>query len=67
LASSGHWNAVPNQDFGQRLFQAISNFQRENGFEPTGFLPAPEMQRLVEAARPALALWGTQRNQASDP
>jgi S1-C subfamily serine protease len=58
LASSGHWNSVPNQDFGQRLFEAIANFQRENGFEPTGYLPDQEMERLVSAARPALALWG---------
>jgi peptidoglycan hydrolase-like protein with peptidoglycan-binding domain len=58
LAASGHWNSVPNQDFGQRLFEAITTFQRENGFEPSGYLPDREIERLVDAARPALALWG---------
>jgi serine protease Do len=28
LAASGHWNTVPNQDFSQRLFEAITRFQR---------------------------------------
>jgi hypothetical protein len=47
LAASGHWNSVPNQDFSQRLFEAITSFQRENGFEPTGYLPQPQINRTA--------------------
>jgi serine protease Do len=58
LAASGHWNSVPNQDFSQRLFEAITRFQRENGFEATGYLPQPQVDHLVDLARPVLAMWG---------
>jgi len=58
LAASGHWNSVPNQDFSQRLFEAVTRFQRENGFEPTGYLPQPQVSQLVGLARPVLAMWG---------
>lgn len=58
LAASGHWNSVPNQDFSQRLFKAITSFQRENGFAPTGYLPQPQVNHLIDLARPVLAMWG---------
>ena len=58
LAASGHWNSVPNQDFSQRLFEAITRFQRESGFEPTGYLPQPQFNHLHDLARPVLAMWG---------
>jgi serine protease Do len=58
LAASGHWNGVANQDFGQRLFDAITRFQRENGFEPTGYLTDEHVNRLLRVANPVLAAWG---------
>jgi serine protease Do len=58
LAATGHWNAVPNQDFGQRLFDAITRFQRDSGFEPTGYLTDEQVNRLFRVANPVLAMWG---------
>ena len=58
LAATGHWNAVPNQDFGQRLSDAITRFQRDNGFEPTGYLTDEQVNRLFRVANPVLAMWG---------
>lgn len=61
LTAAGFWSAVPNVTFGNRLFQAISQFQSANGFPPTGDLDDLQLNRLSAAAAPMLGLWDFRR------
>lgn len=61
LTAAGFWSAVPNISFGNRLYQAISQFQSANGFVPTGDLDEVQLARLTAAASPMLGLWGFRR------
>lgn len=58
MTASGYWPAVPNVSFSSRLFQAITNFQRDNGYAPTGKLDEPQLSRLNDLAAPFLKTWG---------
>lgn len=61
LTAAGFWSAVPNVTFGNRLYQAISQFQSANGLAPTGELDDVQMGRLSAAAAPMLGLWEFRR------
>ena len=53
LAATGHWDSVPNQAFSQRLFEAVTRFQRDNNFQSTGYLDNAQNNRLLDIlARP---------------
>ncbi len=58
MAAAGYWNAVPNENFNQRLFRAIQRFQSENGFAPTGIVDSTQFDQLVAISKPMLDLWG---------
>jgi S1-C subfamily serine protease len=58
LTAAGYWTGMPNVTFGRRLFEAIAQFQGENGFRPTGWLDGAQLARLRALATPKLALWG---------
>lgn len=58
LTSAGYWDAVPNEHFNKRLFNAIQRFQSDNGFAPNGILDGRALDRLTEIAVPMLKLWG---------
>jgi serine protease Do len=58
LTTSGYWPAVPNVNFNGRLFDAISTFQRGNGYYPTGLLDERQLSHLIDVAAPLLAQWG---------
>ncbi len=58
LTSAGYWNAVPNENFNQRLSKAIQRFQSENGFTPNGAVDKAQLDRLLSVATPMLDQWG---------
>jgi S1-C subfamily serine protease len=57
LAALGHWPAVAGDGFGQKLWQAIKDFQAEAGRTPTGLLTESDYDKLLEAASPILRTW----------
>jgi serine protease Do len=57
LTTAGYWLAVPNESFSKRLFGAISRFQSDNGFTPSGALSRKELDSLVAIAAPLLNEW----------
>jgi serine protease Do len=57
LTSAGYWNAISNETFGKRLFNAIQRFQQENGFAADGILNAQQFDRLTELSEPKLRSW----------
>jgi serine protease Do len=57
LTAAGYWPAVPNADFSTRLFNAILQFQVDNGFAPLGILNDQQMDRLTAIAGPYLNNW----------
>lgn len=57
LTAAGYWPAVPDADFGTRLFNAISGFEVDNGFAPLGIVTSEEMARLMAIAGPYLNRW----------
>ncbi|MBK3399207.1 MULTISPECIES: serine protease [Methylobacterium] len=58
LTAAGYWTGMPNVTFGRRLFEAIAQFQGENGFRPTGWLDGAQLARLRMLAAPNLSQWG---------
>jgi serine protease Do len=58
LTAAGYWPAVPNQDFGMRLFEAMAQFQSDHGQPRTGMLNNQQIDLLIEAAEPILRAWG---------
>ena len=61
LMAAGQAEFVANEEFSRRLFDAISSFQRGNGFVATGALNSQQLDRLRAAAEPNLARWNLQR------
>ena len=57
LTAAGYWPAVPNADFSTRLFNAILQFEADNGFAPLGVVNDQQMDRLVAVAGPYLNNW----------
>jgi serine protease Do len=57
LTAAGYWPAVPDADFSTRLFNAILQFEVDNGFVPLGVLDAVQMDRLTKIAGPYLNAW----------
>ena len=57
LTTAGYWLAVPNENFSKRLFGAISRFQSDNGFTPSGALSPKELDSLIAIATPLLNEW----------
>ena len=57
LTAAGYWPAVPNADFSTRLFNAILQFQVDNGFAPLGILNDQQTDRLIAIAGPYLNNW----------
>jgi serine protease Do len=58
LTAAGYWPAVPNVDFSTRLFNAISQFEVDNGFVPLGIINDAQMNRLVSIGGTFLNRWG---------
>lgn len=58
LTATGYWPAVPNVNFSGRLFEAITNFQRENKYYPNGQIDQIQLRHLADSAVPLLNLWG---------
>lgn len=58
LSAEGSWPAVPNRDFSVRLFSAIAQFQKSQGFHPDGALPPDQVRRLNGLTRPYFERWG---------
>ena len=46
------WPSVPNENFNGRLFEAIAQFQREQGFPATGYLTVSQFDRLAQISAP---------------
>ena len=57
LTAAGYWPAVPDADFSTRLFNAILQFEVDNGFAPLGVLTDEQMDRLMAIAGPYLNTW----------
>jgi serine protease Do len=57
MTAAGYWNAVPNENFNQRLFKAVQRFQTENGLTPNGAVDKAQLERLFAVATPMLDLW----------
>ncbi len=57
LTAAGYWPAVPDADFSARLFNAILQFEVDNGFVPLGILNEEQMNRLTAIAAPYLNAW----------
>jgi serine protease Do len=60
LTAAGYWPAVPDANFSTRLFNAILQFEVDNGFAPLGILNDQQMDRLTAIAGPYLNNWGFQ-------
>jgi serine protease Do len=58
LIAAGYLNAVPNENFNHRVFDAIERFQSENGLSVNGFLDKAGADRLLNIALPMFDLWG---------
>jgi S1-C subfamily serine protease len=57
LTANGYWPAVPNVNFSNRLFEAISNYQRDYGRIPNGAVDADLLDQVLGNARPLLQTW----------
>ena len=57
LTAAGYWQAVPNQDFSIRLFEAIKRFQLNNELAQDGKFKFEDISRLSEMAGPILDRW----------
>src|SRR5689334_10451235 len=57
LTGAGYWVAIPTPDFSKRLFEAITRFQIESGFPPTGYLDERQFATLVNRSRPNFSSW----------
>lgn len=60
IIAAGYANAMPNEHFNLRLFEAIESFQAEQGYRPDGIVTPAQKQRLQNLAAPLLNLWGFQ-------
>jgi peptidoglycan hydrolase-like protein with peptidoglycan-binding domain len=58
LIGAGYSNGVATGDFGARQFEAVRQFQSENGFYADGDLNGPQLEKLAALARPWFATWG---------
>ena len=58
LGVAGYWPAVANDDYSERLYDAITHFQGENGLTATGFIGSHDLARLHALADPFLYKWG---------
>ncbi len=61
MTATGQWNAVPNEAFSGRLFQAIRSFQTEKGMDSSGVPDGQMVERLLSTASPIMANWGFQK------
>ncbi len=50
LTAAGYWPDVPEAGFGAHLFNAVLQFQVDNGFPPIGTLNDQQMNRLTAVA-----------------
>jgi S1-C subfamily serine protease len=57
MTAAGYWPAVPNVNYNGRLFEAVTRFQRENSYYPSGFLDKLQLGHLFDVAGPLLNLW----------
>jgi serine protease Do len=57
LTAAGYWQAVPNENFSGRIFDAIARFQSENGFVPNGIIDTAQFGRLIASGAPLLNQW----------
>lgn len=57
LTAAGYWPAVPNADFSIRLFNAIRQFEIDNGFVPVGVLTNEQAERLEAIGGRFLNRW----------
>ena len=55
LGVAGYWPAVANDRFSHRLFEAIGQFQADNGFPVSGILTSDQIERMRQIAGPILA------------
>jgi hypothetical protein len=60
LTADGYWSGVPNQDFGNRLYDAMAKFQSDHGFPVAGILTDEQVGVLMKEAEPILRMWGLQ-------
>lgn len=60
LTASGHWDAVPNMSYSNRLHRAIQDFQTNIGQRATGFLTDEQFDQLSRIATPVIDAWGFQ-------
>jgi serine protease Do len=58
LTASGYWNAVPNLDFSNRMFESIKWLQSEMGVVQNGQLGQAELGQVERNAIPILRKWG---------
>ena len=58
LTATGYWPAVPNLDFGRRLFEAISKYRSDAGLSQQSSLDGQFFGLLNRDAQPLLRLWG---------
>jgi peptidoglycan hydrolase-like protein with peptidoglycan-binding domain len=61
LTAAGYWATIPNENFSNRLFEAIQRFQSDNNFVPNGVIDTSQFRRLTAAGGPLLNQWGFQR------
>ncbi len=61
LIASGFLDAVSNDDFNTRIYDAITNFQTQNGFARTGMIGGVELGRVQALADPHLGRWQLER------
>ncbi|WP_237050159.1 serine protease [Microvirga ossetica] len=66
LTADGYWSGVPNQDFGNRLYDAMAKFQSDHGFPVAGILTDEQVGVLMKEAEPILRMWGLQEVQHPD-
>ena len=57
LTAAGYWQAVPNVDFSTRLFNAICQFEVDNGFVPLGIVTNEQLTRLSAIGGSFLDKW----------
>jgi serine protease Do len=61
LTAAGYYNSVPQAMFSTRLFNAVKQFQGENGYPQTGALDSIQLEKLTSVATSKLNLWGFER------
>jgi serine protease Do len=57
LTASGYWQAVPNENFNSRLFQAIKKFQTDHNLQSDGILNETDVNAIIRAGGPLLNNW----------